>query len=162
MSTIDSTLGGKASTYGWYSQITSSTYDGSQLLEVLNDVVSSGAVFQPAIMPTIPFSEVTSSVASQVASVLEQFTSKGVEVWLRFGHEMNYYVVSNAHGQGLRETGADQNLDCWHLLGDPCGVHYSMEEHPRSRLRKLSHQDVLVPQHPHLDCNPVFPWGILR
>ena len=45
-------------------------------------------------MPKIPFSEVTSSVASQVASVLEQFTSQGVEVWLRFGHEMNYYVVS--------------------------------------------------------------------
>jgi len=95
MSTIDSTLGGKASTYGWYSQITSSTYDGSQLLEVLSDVVSSGAVFQPAIMPYIPFSQVTPSVASQVASVLEQFTAKGVEVWLRFGHEMNYYVVSD-------------------------------------------------------------------
>jgi hypothetical protein len=95
MAQIDSTLGAKASTYGYYSQITSSTYDGSQLLARLSDVVSSGAVFQPAIMPVIPFSEVTSSVASQVASVLEQFTSQGVEVWLRFGHEMNYYVVSN-------------------------------------------------------------------
>lgn len=48
-------------------------------------------------MPTIPLSEVTSSVASQVASVLEQFTGRGVEVWLRFGHEMNYYVVSIDH-----------------------------------------------------------------
>ena len=95
MSTIDSTLGGKANTYGWCSQIPSSMYDGSQLLEVLNDVVSSRAVFQPAIMPIIPFSHVTSSVAAQVASALEQFTSKGVEGWLRFGHEMNYYVVSN-------------------------------------------------------------------
>ena len=95
MTTIDSTLGAKASTYGYYSQISSSTYSGSQLLAVLSDVVSSGAVFQPAIMPIIPFSQVTSSVASQVASVLEQFTSQGVEVWLRFGHEMNWYVVSN-------------------------------------------------------------------
>jgi hypothetical protein len=93
MAAIDSTLGGKASTYGYYSQITSTTYSGSQLLAVLSDVVFSGAVFQPAIMPIIPFSEITSSVASQIAEVLEQFTSQGVEVWLRFGHEMNYYVV---------------------------------------------------------------------
>jgi hypothetical protein len=96
MAQIDSTLGGKASTYGWYSQISSSSsYSGSQLLEVLDDVVSSGAIFQPAIMPTVGFSGITPSIASQVASVLEQFTEKGVEVWLRFGHEMNYYVVSN-------------------------------------------------------------------
>jgi hypothetical protein len=93
MATIDSTLGGKASTYGYYSQITSSTYSGSQLLQVLSDVVSSGAVFQPAIMPKIPFNQVTSTVASQVAKVLAKFTSQGVEVWLRFGHEMNWYVV---------------------------------------------------------------------
>jgi hypothetical protein len=93
MAQINGKLGAKASTYGWYAQISSSTFTGSQLLERLDDVVTSGAVFQPAIMPSIPFSQVTSSVAAQVASVLDQFTSKGVEVWLRFGHEMNYYVV---------------------------------------------------------------------
>lgn len=91
---LNSKLGAKASTYGWYAQISSNTFTGSQLLQRLDDVVASGAVFQPAVMPSIPFSEVTSSVASQVASVLEQFTAKGVEVWLRFGHEMNYYVAS--------------------------------------------------------------------
>ena len=96
MAQINSALGADASTYGWYSQITGSTYDGSQLTEVLIDVVASGAVFQPAIMPTLSagFSGITPAVASQVASVLEQFTSQGVEVWLRFGHEMNYYDVS--------------------------------------------------------------------
>jgi hypothetical protein len=95
MAQIDSTLGAKASTYGVYSQITSASYDGNQLLNRLGDVVSSGAVFQPAVMPTIPFNQITPSIASQVASVLSQFTSRGVEVWLRFGHEMNWYVVSN-------------------------------------------------------------------
>lgn len=70
MAQIDSTLGAAASTYGVYSQITSATYDGNQLLNRLEDVVSSGAVFQPAVMPTIPFNQITSSVASQVARVL--------------------------------------------------------------------------------------------
>jgi hypothetical protein len=94
MKQINSALGGKASTYGYYSQITSSTYDGHQLLDVLSDVVSSGAVFQPAIMPKIPFSKITTGIASDIANVLAKFTSQNVEVWLRFGHEMNWYASS--------------------------------------------------------------------
>ncbi|KAA8572552.1 hypothetical protein EYC84_003157 [Monilinia fructicola] len=108
---INSKLGGKASTYGWYAQISSSTFYGSQLLERLDEVVASGAVFQPAVMPTIPLSEVTSSVASQVASVLEQFTGRGVEVWLRFGHEMNYYVADGTyHGTATEFITAWKNV----------------------------------------------------
>ncbi|TGO14343.1 hypothetical protein BTUL_0054g00110 [Botrytis tulipae] len=111
MAQLNSKLGGKASTYGWYAQITSSTFTGSQLLQRLDDVVASGAVFQPAVMPTIPFSQVTSSVASQVASVLEQFTAKGVEVWLRFGHEMNYYVTDGTyHGTAAEFVTAWKNI----------------------------------------------------
>ncbi|TGO20996.1 hypothetical protein BPAE_0249g00020 [Botrytis paeoniae] len=111
MAQINSKLGGKASTYGWYTQISSSTFTGSQLLQRLDDVVASGAVFQPAVMPTIPFSQVTSSVASQVASVLEQFTAKGVEVWLRFGHEMNYYVTDGTyHGTAAEFVTAWKNI----------------------------------------------------
>ncbi|KAF7907127.1 uncharacterized protein EAF01_004714 [Botrytis porri] len=111
MAQINSKLGGKASTYGWYAQITSSTFTGSQLLQRLDDVVASGAVFQPAVMPTIPFSQVTSNVASQVASVLEQFTAKGVEVWLRFGHEMNYYVTDGTyHGIAAEFITAWKNI----------------------------------------------------
>ncbi|TGO57760.1 hypothetical protein BCON_0062g00300 [Botryotinia convoluta] len=111
MAQINSKLGRKASTYGWYAQISSSTFTGSQLLQRLDDVVASGAVFQPAVMPTIPFSQVTSSVASQVASVLEQFTAKGVEVWLRFGHEMNYYVTDGTyHGTAAEFVTAWKNI----------------------------------------------------
>ncbi|KAM3065821.1 hypothetical protein ACMFMG_009955 [Clarireedia jacksonii] len=111
MAQINDKLGGKASTYGWYAQISSSTFTGSQLLQRLDDVVASGAVFQPAIMPSIPFSQISSDVADQVASVLKQFTSKGVEVWLRFGHEMNYYVTDGTyHGTPSEFVAAWKNI----------------------------------------------------
>ena len=55
--------------------------------------MQSGAVFIPAIMPTkVKFSDITPTVADQIAGVLERFTSRGVEVWLRFAHEMNWYA----------------------------------------------------------------------
>lgn len=87
--------------YGRYSQIASLPYTGDQLLSVMSDVVASGAVFVPAIMPTgVKFSDINESVGQQIASVLDQFTSQGVEVWLRFAHEVNYYVLPNTNGAG--------------------------------------------------------------
>ena len=72
------------------SQITQLLYDGLQLLKVLEDVVESGAVFVPTVMPNnVPFPDITSEVAGQIFSVLQQFASQGVEVWLRFAHEMS-------------------------------------------------------------------------
>jgi len=99
MAQINSKLGAQASTYGWYSEIASTSYQGqspggNQLTERLSDVKASGAVFQPAVMPTLQMSEFDSNVAAQVLAVLEQFTNEGIEVWLRFGHEMNWYAVS--------------------------------------------------------------------
>ena len=64
----------------------------------MSDVINSGAVFIPAIMPTgLTFSQVTDTIAQQIASVLEKFTDEGVEVWLRFAHEVNYYVTAGAN-----------------------------------------------------------------
>ena len=83
--------------YGYYSQITTTPYTGSQLTGIMTDVVNSGAVFVPAIMPEIPFTQITSTVAQQILAVCEQFTNKGVEVWLRFGHEMNYYTTTGMY-----------------------------------------------------------------
>lgn len=61
------------------SQITQLPYDGSQLLKVLEDIVESGAIFVPTVMPNnVPFSDITSEVAGQILSVLEQFTSQSV------------------------------------------------------------------------------------
>lgn len=92
MAQINSALGAKSATYGLYAQIQSSSFDGKQLTDWLDDVKSSGAVFVASVMPSIPFSEVTSDVAQQVAAVMKKFTDEGLEVWLRFGHEMNWYV----------------------------------------------------------------------
>ena len=93
--TITSNLGKPGCFFGQYSQITSSSYDGSQLTEVSIDELQ-GAIFIASVMPSIPFTEVTSSVASQVADVLKKFTDQGVEVYLRFGHEMNWYASSES------------------------------------------------------------------
>jgi len=97
MSDINLKLGSgvKASTYGWYAHISTTGFDSSQLTEALSDVIASGAVFQPAIMPNIPFNEITSEIGHDILTCLEQFTEAGIEVWLRFGHEMNWYVVSH-------------------------------------------------------------------
>ena len=80
--------------YGRYSQMGSTTsYTGDQLLSVIDDVVSSGAVFVPSIMPEgLTFAQISTDIASDIANVLNQFTSKGVEVWLRFAHEVNCYA----------------------------------------------------------------------
>ncbi|KAJ3826858.1 glycoside hydrolase family 26 protein [Lentinula raphanica] len=86
-----------ASTYGWYAQITGDSWDGSQLLSQKQDIIDSKAVFIPAVMPTVDMSAITSDVAKQVASVLKQFTDEGVEVWLRFAHEVNYYISSGTY-----------------------------------------------------------------
>lgn len=48
-------------------------------------------------MPTgLYFSEISTGIANDIANVLNQFTSQGVEVWLRFAHEVNYYVTSES------------------------------------------------------------------
>ncbi|KAI9733813.1 MAG: hypothetical protein M1818_007080 [Claussenomyces sp. TS43310] len=113
MADLNGKLGANASTYGWYAQVSSSSWSGSQLLEVKDDVVASGAVFQPAVMPTGGFSQITSDVALQIATVLQEFTDAGVEVWLRFGHEMNYYVTT-----GTYSGTADEFVSAWKVVHD--------------------------------------------
>jgi hypothetical protein len=94
MKEINDRLGAVSGTYGMYSHLDSENYSGYELLEEYDDVISSGAVFIPSVMPVLAsgFSGVTPEVASQVAAVMREFTDKGVVVWLRFAHEMNWYV----------------------------------------------------------------------
>jgi hypothetical protein len=77
-----------------YSHLNSDTYNGYELLEEYGDVIKSGAAFIPSVMPVLDsgFPGITPEVASQVATVMREFTDKGVIVWLRFGHEMNWYT----------------------------------------------------------------------
>lgn len=100
--------------YGYNSQITELPYTGDQFDSIKEDVVKSGAVFIPAIMPTkVKFSDITQTVADQIAGVLEQFTSQGVEVWLRFAHEMNWYA---GKGQVYAGGTTDEFITAWQTV----------------------------------------------
>lgn len=54
MTDYNAILGMEAGYYGWYAQLPEdgAEWDGQQLLSIKDDVKKSGAVFQPAIMPT--------------------------------------------------------------------------------------------------------------
>ncbi|KAI0379243.1 glycoside hydrolase superfamily [Hypomontagnella monticulosa] len=88
----------KPSTYGLYSQITSNSgYDPSQLTGRMADIKASGAVLVAHVMPTgLKLSEVDVKIAGDIANMVKQFTSQGVEVWLRFAHEVNWYTTPDA------------------------------------------------------------------
>lgn len=103
MGTINADTGKQSCTYGYYSQITSSSYDDSQITasDVMSDIKNSGAVFVPSIMPTgLAWNQITTDVASQIGSTVQKFTSQGITVWLRFAHEMNYYVTDGTYPGG--------------------------------------------------------------
>ncbi|KAK3396627.1 glycoside hydrolase superfamily [Sordaria brevicollis] len=58
-----------------------------------NASTATGAAFIASVMPNgLSFNEVTPAIAADIAKVVRQFTDQGIEVWLRFAHEMNWYV----------------------------------------------------------------------
>lgn len=101
MAQINSWTNSKSAFYGYYAQAQSgSTFTGGQITSVLSDVKASGAIFQPAIMPTGGWQGLTASDNSQavnIANVLKQFTDEGIEVWLRFAHEVNWYQTDGTY-----------------------------------------------------------------
>ncbi|GAA6036024.1 hypothetical protein NBRC10512_002154 [Rhodotorula toruloides] len=92
MAKINSALGIKSSYYGWYAQLPESgDWDGAQLLSQMNDIKACNCIFQPAVMPTKGWRGLTASDNSQakaIAKVMKKFTDEGIEVWLRFAHEV--------------------------------------------------------------------------
>ncbi|GAA5988395.1 hypothetical protein JCM10908_003547 [Rhodotorula pacifica] len=92
MADIEKGLGIKSSFYGWYAQLPKSgLWDGSQLLS-------------QAVMPTNGWSGLTASDDSQakaIAAVMKKFTDEGIEVWLRFAHEVNWYVTDGTYQGGV-------------------------------------------------------------
>jgi len=101
MSQLDSALGANAATYGWYAQAQSgTTFDGSQLLPHLDDIKSSGAIAEFAVMPTGGWQGLTSdddSQAQAICAVMKKFTDEGIFVRLRFAHEVNYYQTDGTY-----------------------------------------------------------------
>ncbi|TNY22241.1 glycoside hydrolase superfamily [Rhodotorula diobovata] len=104
MAKINAGLGIKSSYYGWYAQLPATgEWDGSQLLSQLDDIKASGAIFQPAVMPTKGWAGLTKDEDYQalaIAKVMKQFTDEGIEVWLRFAHEVNWYLTDGTY-QGM-------------------------------------------------------------
>ena len=121
ISTINSILGKPNACFqGHFSHITSSTsYDGSDLTSKMADIVSSGAVLQAAIQPTgVTFAQVDANLAAQIAAVLQKFTDQGVQVWLRFAHEANWYV-DNPVGAPLYPGGSTADfVQAWQRVAD--------------------------------------------
>jgi hypothetical protein len=72
-------------------------------------------------MTSIDWTDVSTGLCESVASYFEgTFTSKGVTVWLRFAHEMNYYADSGTYPGGSKlvqlsivETSQEA---CWLLM----------------------------------------------
>ncbi|KAG8528243.1 uncharacterized protein KY384_007160 [Bacidia gigantensis] len=102
LSTIEGSLGAPSCWDGQYAQITTTgayTDSNQQLLGHLKDISNpANTIFVASVMPTISMSQVDDTVAQGVANVLSQFTTKGIEVWLRYAHEMNYYTTSGSEG----------------------------------------------------------------
>jgi hypothetical protein len=92
---------------GYYAQAQSGTlFDGSQLTDKMQEIVSAGGIFQPAVMPTGGWWGLSSSDNSQanaICQVMKQFTDQGLEVWLRFAHEVNWYQTDGTYTGGAAE-----------------------------------------------------------
>ena len=83
-------------TYGNYAQITSATSmsgPDSAMEAQANRSSLHGAIYNIALQPFIPFSEVS---ATAVATSLNNILAEGPEViWLRLAHEVNWYIDTN-------------------------------------------------------------------
>ncbi|GAA6010141.1 hypothetical protein JCM10207_005636 [Rhodosporidiobolus poonsookiae] len=117
MSDLTAALNVKSSFYGWYAQLPASgDWDGSQLLSQMDDIKACNCIFQPAVMPTKGWTGLTADDNSQalaIAKVMKQFTDEGIEVWLRFAHEVNYYVTD-----GTYQGGVDDFKAGWAAVAD--------------------------------------------
>jgi len=86
-------------TYGDYAHIVSTSDYGDVVMGNSASTASkSGAVFTISLQPFIPFDQVD---ASKVAASMNNILSKGLSVvWLRFAHEMNWYISTNSKNTG--------------------------------------------------------------
>lgn len=98
LSAINAMMPAKSVFYGRYAQVSNGkTFDGSQLYQVLDDVKKTGSILAASVMPYGTWDGLTykdNRNAVAIAKVCKDIQEKhGVEVWLRFAHEMNWYQV---------------------------------------------------------------------
>ena len=119
LTTVTYALGGvKPCWAGYYAQITGSTWDGSQLTGKIAEIKAGGKpypIFVASVQPYIEFNAVP-AMASQITTVMNELTSQGLTVWLRFAHEMNWYDSSQG---GNQYKGTPQEfLTAWSAVSD--------------------------------------------
>ncbi|KAI5474492.1 glycoside hydrolase family 26 protein [Pseudohyphozyma bogoriensis] len=120
ISAVASSVGlSMAPAQGYYAQAESgTTFTGSQLTDKFDEIVANGGVFQPAVMPTGGWSGLTTSDNSQavaICDVMKTFVDAGLEVWLRFAHEVNWYL-----SDGTYSGTVDDFKEGWSVVAAAC------------------------------------------
>ncbi|GAA5897207.1 uncharacterized protein JCM6883_006616 [Sporobolomyces salmoneus] len=115
---IESSIGQTSAAQGWYAQTHAGTlFDGSQFKWRKDQIVKAG-VFQPAVMPLANWWGLTykdNQQAVAICKVMKEYTDLGVEVWLRFAHEVNYYQKDGTY------TGTvDDFKEGWDVVAKAC------------------------------------------
>ncbi|GAA5967988.1 hypothetical protein JCM3765_005568 [Sporobolomyces pararoseus] len=115
---IESAIGQTSAAQGWYAQAHAGTlFDGSQFKWRKDQIIKAG-VFQPAVMPIggwwgLTYSNNQQAVA--ICNVMKEYTDLGVEVWLRFAHEVNYY-----QSDGTYQGTVDDFKEGWDVVAKAC------------------------------------------
>ncbi|SPO26116.1 uncharacterized protein UTRI_02391 [Ustilago trichophora] len=114
---------GQSYAYGFYDQTTyGSIYTGSKLLANAADIYASGAILEASIMPVGSWGGYTltdNSQAVAVCRVMKKFTDAGVEVRLRFAHEVNYYVTTGEYAP-MNDMGVSAFKTAWAQVSAAC------------------------------------------
>ncbi|TKY86557.1 hypothetical protein EX895_004706 [Sporisorium graminicola] len=114
---------GQSYAYGFYDQTTYGTiYRGSKLLASAPDIYASGAILEASIMPVGSwggYTQTDNSQATAVCTVMKKFTDAGVEVRLRFAHEVNYYVTTGEYAPG-NDNGVSAFKTAWAQVSAAC------------------------------------------
>lgn len=114
---------GQSYAYGFYDQTTYGTiYTGSKLLAAAPDIYASGAILEASIMPVGSwggYTQTDNSQAVAVCRVMKKFTDAGVEVRLRFAHEVNYYVTTGEYAP-MNDMGVSEFKTAWAQVSAAC------------------------------------------
>lgn len=114
---------GQSYAYGFYDQTNYGTiYSGVKLLANAPDIYASGAILEASIMPVGSwggYTQVDNSQAVAVCRVMKKFTDAGVEVRLRFAHEVNYYVTTGEYAPG-NDMGVSEFKTAWAQVSSAC------------------------------------------
>ncbi|PWN51401.1 hypothetical protein IE53DRAFT_378985 [Violaceomyces palustris] len=114
---------GKSATYGFYDQAAfGKIYKGEKILSIIDDLYNSGAILEAAIMPTGGWGGFTlqdDSQARAVCQVMKKFTDQGIQVRLRFAHEVNWYVTTGEYASG-QDQGVSEFIVAFEQVAKAC------------------------------------------